>query len=372
MCVKPFITQKQPARDSQSSRQPWALRDIRDSSPSNYLFHGNCNMDKPYSENPTGDDTNGDDPVVPTLHPDGIDGHHTEESIRYEEVGVRAIKNKKRSWWNKCGLRMRRGWGKTSWDRRIELFFAGMIVVFAFLQYMSSLSTSKQVDRIIGAAESIRDSSDQIKSAGYMFSGAAIGINNAGWNAFGQLKLQEQQMEAARKSTDTDAQKSLEATKEQMRLDQRAWLGAGDYAYTVAESSPIESVANVTNTGKTPALHVLCQSSGATILKGHILRETDIVYPAGLPTIKQGAIFPNQRFPLKTDAQPLNSVKQKSWFDNVQSGNWVQYFWGYVQYEDTFGKSHWTHFCTQYVPSTKSGTPCPVYNDTDDSQKEKR
>ncbi len=64
----------------------------------------------------------------------------------------------------------------------------------------------------------------------------------------------------------------------------------------------------------------------------------------------------------------MNPAKQKIWFENVQDGTWIQYFFGEIRYKDVFGVDHWTHFCTSYVPETKGGTPCGVYNETDDRQ----
>ncbi|WP_058185995.1 lysozyme inhibitor LprI family protein [Terracidiphilus gabretensis] len=165
-----------------------------------------------------------------------------------------------------------------------------------------------------------------------------------------------------------NSEDAIKATQESMRQDQRAWLGAGDYTYTLAESGPIESVANLTNTGKSPALNILCRITGTTKLKDYVLRDSDIVYPQELPTLRQGALFPNQHFPLKATGPPMDPEKQKVWFGNIQSGEWIEYFFGEVRYIDTLGKNHWTHFCTQYIAPTKSGTPCPVYNDAGDEE----
>jgi hypothetical protein len=151
-------------------------------------------------------------------------------------------------------------------------------------------------------------------------------------------------------------------------LDQRAWLGAGDYIYTITESNPVACSATVLNTGRTPAMGILCRITGTTKLKGYVLKDSDIVYPADMPIIKQGTIFPKQHFPLNAGGPPMDTGKQKAWFDHVTDGDWIQYFFGEVRYRDIFGKDHWTHFCTQFVPKTKSGTPCSIYNDTDDNE----
>jgi hypothetical protein len=153
-------------------------------------------------------------------------------------------------------------------------------------------------------------------------------------------------------------------------LEQRAWLGTSDYMYTITESSPVKSLAIGLNTGKTPAMEIFCKITGITKPKGYVLSDADIVYPDDLPTLKQGTIFPNQHFPLTAGGPQMEPGKQKTWFENVKAGEWVQYFFGEIRYRDVFHQDHWTHFCTQYVPDTESGTPCPIYNDTDDDKKQ--
>jgi hypothetical protein len=183
------------------------------------------------------------------------------------------------------------------------------------------------------------------------------------------LEAQAKAIEAARQSSQEASNKALQATIDNFHGDQRAWLGASDNTYTVAESGPVDSSVTVLNTGKSPAIDILCRITGTTKLKGNVLSDSDIIYPPELPILKQGTIFPNQHFPLNAGGPPMESAKQKIWFDNVQSGEWIQYFFGDVRYKDTFGRNHWTHFCSQFVLTTKSGTPCTIYNDTDDSKR---
>ena len=154
------------------------------------------------------------------------------------------------------------------------------------------------------------------------------------------------------------------------QLDQRAWLGTSNSAYTITASEPIHDVVMALNTGKTPASGILCRITGTTEPKGHALVDADIVYPPDLPVMKQGTIFPNQYFPMTAGGQKMDPEKQKVWFKNIQSGDWIQYFFGDIRYRDIFGYDHWTHFCTQYVPETRSGTPCPIYNDTDSDREQ--
>jgi hypothetical protein len=151
-------------------------------------------------------------------------------------------------------------------------------------------------------------------------------------------------------------------------LEQRAWLGAGDETYSITETGPVTSTTQVTNFGKTPAMDVVSTIAGATKARGDGLTYSDLIYPTGLQRLKSGTIFPTQHFPTSAGGPPMDPQKQKQWFANVANTVWIQYFYGEIHYRDIFGKEHWTHFCTQYVPGTKGGTPCPIYNDTDDDK----
>jgi hypothetical protein len=187
------------------------------------------------------------------------------------------------------------------------------------------------------------------------------------------MVLQDQRIadnaQNALNASNRQAQAALDATIENFQRDQRAWLGAGDYTYSIVASGPITSSVVILNTGKSPATDIFCRTSGTTKLKGDDIRDSDIVYPPDLTFIKQGTDFPNQHFPLNVNGMSITPEQQKIWFENVQSGAWIQYFFGEVRYKDVSGNDHWTHFCTEFVPATKSGTPCPIYNDTDDAKK---
>jgi hypothetical protein len=171
--------------------------------------------------------------------------------------------------------------------------------------------------------------------------------------------------EASRLSSEVQSHAALQSSIDNFRLDQRAWLGVSDYTYSLGESGTIGSTGIVLNTGKSPASNIHCRITGMTKEKDYVLRDSDLVYPPELPTVTQGTLFPNQHFPLTAGGPPMDPSSQKAWSDNVASGELMQYFFGEVRYKDSFGVWHWTYFCTKYVPSTKSGTPCPIYNDTD-------
>jgi hypothetical protein len=238
--------------------------------------------------------------------------------------------------------------------------FTAVIALYSILAYCNIRSSSRQTEQLVGYAHTQAQASIDISKAANKFSTTSE-------TAVSEFK------KAAKESNDA-ANRGVENTKtmiknarESVQNDQRAWLGAGDETYTIAESGPIESSASVQNIGKSPAMNIVCRISGITRPKGHIFNDSDIIYPFELPSVNEGTIFPNQRFPIKAFGPPMDQGKQKAWFAAIQSGDWIAYFFGDVRYKDNFGREHWTHFCTQYVPSTKGGTPCPIYNDTDDS-----
>ncbi|HSZ07824.1 MAG TPA: hypothetical protein VK794_04770 [Steroidobacteraceae bacterium] len=165
---------------------------------------------------------------------------------------------------------------------------------------------------------------------------------------------------------------SIEGQLAEMQLDQRAWLGGSNYKFEITESK-LEISVMVSNTGKTPAMVVIAQIQAIPKSKGSPISKADIVYPKDSEH-NQGTIFPNQSFPVYVrNTEPIDLAKQKALFEQIKTGDSVEYFFGYVEYWDISGKDHhWTHFCGQYVPSTNSGTPCPIYNDTDDDKRDPR
>lgn len=89
------------------------------------------------------------------------------------------------------------------------------------IAFWNDISTSRQVDKIISAAGSIQDSANQIKSAGWVFSGAAQGINNAGWNAVGKLQGQVDQVKRSADATMSAANTASAS----LATGNRPWVG---------------------------------------------------------------------------------------------------------------------------------------------------
>jgi hypothetical protein len=48
------------------------------------------------------------------------------------------------------------------------------------------------------------------------------------------------------------------------------------------------------------------------------------------------------------------------------------YIFGTIFYEDIFGKKHWTQFCFYPSRNMDASLPCPIHNETDDTQQQKK
>lgn len=251
-------------------------------------------------------------------------------------------------------------------DRQLELILSGAITFFALCQLavtiLNNRSTSNQVDKIIGAANSIKDSASQIKTAGWVFSGAAQGINNAGWNAVGKLQMQADQVG---RSADA-AHDAVGATKEQMRLDQRAWLGAGDAKFTFVEEKPFQVTVYLKDIGKTPAVDARSEFDLTVLPKDHALQMSDLDYRyTHRKLIMSGTVFPTATMPLnRTGADNL----PKGGLGPLKDGTQIFYAYGTILYNDVFGREHWTHFCYAMHKDLITAEMCTIYNDTDDKK----
>jgi hypothetical protein len=199
-------------------------------------------------------------------------------------------------------------------------------------------------------------------------SDAADKIRQAAEGMVAQEKRLADKTEESLRASNQQSRDALNASIKAARSDQRAWLGNSNWSYVVNESDPIKATVMITNVGKSPATSIICRMDGGTFPKGHTLTDADLKYSDTAEMIEEGTIFPAQRFPLSAIAIAIQADLQKAWFQAVDNGDQIQYFWGYVTYDDAFGRNHWTHFCAIYRPKTKDSAPCRIHNDTDDTK----
>lgn len=135
-----------------------------------------------------------------------------------------------------------------------------------------------------------------------------------------------------------------------LQTDQRAWLGPVGFAVVLEVGKPIEVTSNFTNTGKTPALNVFVQSVTQLTMKDQgpdftrLDKEANdnqdasrmTVYPGGGPYAGIG----------KAKWGPVTEAH----IQQLKSGELRIFHFGRIHYDDIFGRSHWSTFCTLYEP----------------------
>jgi hypothetical protein len=200
-----------------------------------------------------------------------------------------------------------------------------------------TLGTMRRISEDNAAqTQKLIEATDEMKSAGWTFSGAAIGINNAGWNAVGKLQEQANQV----KRSATAAEDAVRTTQDQMRLDQKAWLAIKDM-----NGPPSNPKATFTNTGHTPALEV----------EAHVSWQwTSDPPPLINPQeyVRLGLVSPETERTLNIKAGPEQTNKPL-------------YAWGVFTYRDIFRTCHWVSLCFRLSDDRTQYEFCQEHNDTD-------
>lgn len=157
------------------------------------------------------------------------------------------------------------------------------------------------------------------------------------------------------------AEKSLRATIEQFRLDQRAWLDIGDILKpNVILGSTPTWVIPIVNTGKTPAFHVWHVVTGRSYPKGEKFKavytkfDKDRTFVAILPGPPTHSTYTKTAHPITTTD-----------IEHLGSGKDIFYIYGQMTYDDVFKQPHHTHFCFYLTINLKDLAACDTYNDAD-------
>jgi hypothetical protein len=166
---------------------------------------------------------------------------------------------------------------------------------------------------------------------------------------------------ATNKSLD-QSRKSLEATIEMSRNDQRAWVGITSISgpKAIKEESPFNINAIWGNFGKSPAFKVTC----ATGLRVQARRDTiEPVYEKDTNALPSSAIlWPSLTMSAAPD-RPLYFDKQRT--DDIRSGRQIIRAYGYATYEDAFGRHHRTEFACSYTPDDGGWRVLDTHNTAD-------
>ena len=183
-------------------------------------------------------------------------------------------------------------------------------------------------------------------------------------------------MEAARITTERVSRKSIDATINNLQLDQRAWVGVKTltppglvdktnlHVYIKAGSPPHVEVI-VLNNGKTPALNYRAECAAQTQVRGHNVNP--IYSPIGPSTYQSiGVLQPGSMiFQPIGDAELPNSELSQSQIDSIKAGTDIFYVYGHITYDDVFKHPHITNFCYFLSRDLANGAICNTYNDAD-------
>ncbi len=176
------------------------------------------------------------------------------------------------------------------------------------------------------------------------------------------------------------AQDSVTAIRAQMRQDQRPMLkpGMGFAHERPAVGETINGSVTIQNVGKTPATQMKGFWYISIVQNGEKLR---FRYPMNSSLgVTMGAIFPNDPptsynvywtkiDPSNTTSYPTERKLTPEEFDSLLRGGTFFIIYGRVTYNDEFGVSHWTHFCswTHFTQGQKTiaAQDCAAYNAID-------
>jgi hypothetical protein len=170
----------------------------------------------------------------------------------------------------------------------------------------------------------------------------------------------------------TDA---VEATKEAMRIDQRAWLGV-EYIRSnplVPEiGKPFIVEVHIKNTGKTPAIKIASRGRGEPVLKG---RKPNFSYEGVEPFsafMSPGAGTSTTVPPMTIPQTNQSIVINDDLIKGLTAETFTVFVHGRFDYEDIFGNPHWITYCANLVvPFNGQFDFCAEHNDSDDYQPNK-
>jgi hypothetical protein len=166
---------------------------------------------------------------------------------------------------------------------------------------------------------------------------------------------------------------SIDATVSDFQLEQRAWVGVGNFVLTKIKSpDPVEATADLTNTGRSLARDVtivqgILHASDVAIdidayAKNPVPIETQRINVGGLG-LERGrfVLSPGQvmKLPGRTGTSDALGI------ENLKNGKKFLYFFGEVDYKDIFDRKHKTLFCAIYVSDVAAFSPCLSHNKAD-------
>lgn len=171
------------------------------------------------------------------------------------------------------------------------------------------------------------------------------------------LESAVQDMDAA----NSNAKKALNATIQQFRLEQRAWIVVKGIFGQPKLGQPWNIQVWFTNVGKTPAptYRLFCMTKPAK-------DESALVFTK-LPLGTANLMSPEELWGCTLHPLSTPKVTQEA-LDELTSKRETLFVYGSVVYTDIFGGSHWLKFCRSMSPDGSEWSPCKTNNKAGDGK----
>lgn len=160
---------------------------------------------------------------------------------------------------------------------------------------------------------------------------------------------------------------TLNASIEDTRLDQRAWIGTTEYSVQIEVGKPLVAVVTLKNFGRTPAINL----SGKAVFEPTSKGRTPSFNYAHDPTIQVPVMLPNADHMAShvvtrsiQDPQVIRPLNQPL-FDQLMRGDIKLIAHGRIDYEDIFGGKHWTEWAAVFNTDNHTWSSLPVHNSID-------
>jgi hypothetical protein len=225
------------------------------------------------------------------------------------------------------------------------------VIVF----WLDSRETSKQIEKLIAQA------TKQATAAGKQAANTetlAVATSDLATAAVNQVKELKGVVKATEASV--NAKESIRVTQDNIRLDQRAWVGPiAASIVTLKEGTNTNVKIEFKNSGKTPAIK-LENRVGLVAYRS----DTKFVPRYDLPrvTIQDSisVVQPSEQFLINAES---HGVATERIIADIKNETIIYYIFGVLTYEDIFHQPHYTHFCFYVATSLKELTNCSTYND---------
>jgi hypothetical protein len=155
---------------------------------------------------------------------------------------------------------------------------------------------------------------------------------------------------------------ALKATQEVTSSDLRAWVDIHD-ATAKLEKDTLTVTVPIKNVGKSPALAVYANM--ALFLSDQNDPKPPQPFEYDPQPWNERTLFPNGQTSIEYYYiyRPHSSAVNK--FKQFKGGTRTIWVFAKANYQDIFGRPHWTHYCAKFTQGSLVGYTCDFYNDSD-------